>query len=235
MLIRRFAVGAAAIVAVVLVSPVSARAAPDGPSAVLVGFSPATPATATNMTLRVTYRHPDDPEAKPPVVTHARFELPDGSRFDNNAVPVCTANDLQLRLLGRGACPADSEVAKGQLEAATGLRAPLDRLGVDVVGYNSGDGVLMVGFLPNTNVAAAFDRTRTDGNVLQAYPPPLVPGGPPDLRLALRELALDFPAKTGFVITPPLCPDSRTWEHHAVSSFADGTTDTVTGVIPCLR
>lgn len=234
MRIRRLTVGAAAIVAGVLISPVSSQAAPDGPSEVNLGFGPATPATATTLTMRVTYRHPDDPDAKPPVLTHARFDLPEGSRFDNDAVPVCTANDVQLRVLGRGACPAESVVANGWLVGMTGFPAPLDRLSGDFVGYNTGDGVLMVAFLPNTNVVAAFDRTKTKGNVIQAYPP-FVPGGPPDLRLAVRELAVEFPAKTGFVTTPPVCPGNGRWEHHAVLSFEDGTTQTVADVIPCLR
>lgn len=234
MRIRGIFVSAAVIVAGLLVSPVSSRAAPDGPSEVLLGFSPATPATATTLTMRATYRHPDDPDAKPPVLTHARFDLPAGSRFDNDAVPVCTANDLQLRLLGRGACPAESEVARGRLEGMTGLPAPLDRLSGDFVGYNTGDGVLMVAFLPNTNVVAAFDRTKTNGSVLQAYPP-LLPGGPPDMRLAVREIAVEFPAKTAFVTTPPVCPGNHRWRHHAVLSFEDGTTQTVAGVVPCLR
>jgi hypothetical protein len=206
----------------------------SGPSEVILGFALASPAVATNLAVDVTYRSPADPEAKPPAATLARLELPVGTRFNNDSVPVCTASDVQLRLLGRAACPAGSKVGGGQLVGMTGLPVPDDRLVADVVGYNTGDGVAMVAFVPNTSVVVAIDRASTQGNVFTARPP-LIPGGPPDLYTAIRTINLVFPAGTGFVTTPDRCSADRRWDYSATLGFADGTTQTATGVIPCTR
>ncbi|MGH9186334.1 MAG: hypothetical protein ACRD0U_11050, partial [Acidimicrobiales bacterium] len=81
-------------------------------------------------------------------------------------------------------------------------------------------------------IVIATDRVSTNGNVLDAHPPP-VPGGPPDFRTAVGEIEITYPASTGFVTTPPTGPKRGEWDYAATIGLADGTTQFAVGAIAC--
>lgn len=228
----RLALVTTALLAGFLAESTSAQAAGSGPTEAVFGFAPATPAVATTLNVSIAFHSPAGPEAKPPASTLDRLELPLGSRFNNDAVPVCAATDIQIELLGRAACPAGSKVAEGWATVRTGLPGSADRLAADLVGYNTANGAAMVAFVPNSPIVFAVDRATTNGNVYVAHPP-LIPGGPPDLHTVVNSINLVFPANTGFVTTPDSCPGDRTWRYRAEFEFADGTTQDADGAIPC--
>ena len=207
-------------------------AATTGPSEVVLGFSPATPGTVTTFTLRAVYRSPSGPDAKPPALTGLRVQAPAGTHFDLDGIPVCSATDTELRLQGAAACPSDSEVARGSLTAVTGLGAPVDPVPASLVVFNTGDGVVTTVSPLGLPVVFATDRVTISGDRLEAHPPP-VPGGPPDMRTAVRTIEFTFPAAIGFVTTPPTCPDTGRWRYTATIDFADGSQQTATGSIRC--
>lgn len=208
-------------------------AAHNGPSEVAVALSPATPSTITSMAVRIIYRSPEDPDGKPSALDGLRFTAPKGTRFDTTAVPVCTADDVQLRLLGAAACPDGSQIGQGTLIAITGLGAPLDPVTSNLLAFNGAEGPISLVMQPDTGLVLAIDRLTIEGNSLVAHPP-AVPGGPPDFRTAARELNVTYDA-TGFVTTPAKCPAKRQWTYSATIDFADGTTQVAHGTTPCQR
>lgn len=214
---------------------VAAQSAPDdapGPSEVVLAFSPAVPGTPTTFSLRAVYRSPSGPDAKPPALTSLRVQAPIGTRFDLAGTPACTATDVELRLLGPAACPAGSQVATGSLTAVTGIGSPIDPVPAALAVYNTGVGVVSTVSPLGLPVVVAIDRVTIGDDQLEAHPPP-VPGGPPDFRTAVRTIEFTFPAATGFVTTPPTCPDDGRWEYGTTIEFADGTAQTAVGSIQC--
>ena len=92
---------------------------------------------ASALRVHVQFRHPDDPDAKPPGLDAAVLGLPRGMRVDDEAVPQCDATDDDFQLQGRNACPADTQVGQGVLTVMMGL--PADPETLDIVAFN-GDG-----------------------------------------------------------------------------------------------
>ena len=200
-------------------------------------LSTKTPGTVTGLKFHVLYKHPDDPEAKPPPVTGAIFELPPGLRIDDDAIPQCTASDEEFRAQGRDACPAETQVGEGKLTAMTGVPGA-DPVTADVTAFN-GDGELVeVVFVEGTNTVAGMDRLTIEEGRLVAHPP-ATPGGPPDGRTAVREIRLELPPRTGaggrhYVTAPPDCP-TGSWISRAHYEFEDGGKTVVTSEAPCTR
>ena len=195
------------------------------------------PDAVTGLSFRVGYRNPSDPNAKPPPITAATFELPKGTHIDGGAVPACKASDEDFRARGRDACPASSRVGGGTLTAITGFGAPVDPVETDVTVFNGGDELVEVVFAKGTNTVLGLDRLKVQGSTLVAHPP-ATPGGPPDGRTAIRTIALDLPARRGssgrpFVTAPDTCPGDRRWRSKARFAFADGGTTTLTSETPC--
>ncbi len=191
----------------------------------------------TGLTFHVLYKNPDDPDAKPPAVTAAIFELPAGTRIDDSAVPQCTATDEEFRLSGRGACPPESQVGGGTLTAMTGVPGA-DPVTADIVAYNGPRQLIEVVFFQGTNSVAGMDRLTIEGDRLVAHPP-ATPGGPPDGRTAVREVRLELPVRTGaegrpYVSAPPDCL-TGTWTSQASYEFEDGGTTSITSESPCRR
>ena len=198
------------------------------------------PDTPAGLRFRVLYKHPDDPEPKPPPLTAATFELPAGTRIDGRAVPHCDATDEQFRARGRDACPPTSRVGDGTLTAVTGLGSPLDPVGTDVTVFNGGDELIELVTFRGTNAMAGIDRLTIRGNTLTAHPP-AIPGGPPDGRTSVREIRLAIPARTSgagaarraFVTAPPSCPSSGLWRSRGAFRFTDGGAATILATTPC--
>jgi hypothetical protein len=228
---------AAAIASLVLLGAVAgALAGQTDKGRFHLGVAAKQPDSATALRFRILYGDPENREAKPTPVSGASFTLPPGLRIDTDAVPQCTATDEEIRLLGRDACPADSQVGDGRLIARTGFPGAADRLVADAVVFN-GDGELIEMVFPqDTNVAAGFDRITVEGNVLTAHPPE-TPGGPPDGRTAVQKIFLQLPERLGeggtpYVTTPPVCRRGR-WKASAHYEFADGTETTVPSRTRC--
>lgn len=193
------------------------------------------PGVSTGLKFHVLYKHPDDPEAKPPPVTGAIFELPAGMRIDDDALPQCTATDEEFRARGRDACPPGTQVGDGTLTAMTGFPGA-DPVTTDVVAYNGDGEVVEVVFFEGTNTVAGMDRLTIEDGRLVAHPP-ATPGGPPDGRTAVREIRLTLPARTGasgrpYVTAPRRCAAGK-WTSRAHYEFADGGKTVVTSESPC--
>ena len=205
-----------------------------------VGLGTRTPGAPTSLRFHVLYKHPDDPDRKPPPLTAARFELPAGVRIDGGAVPRCDASDEQFRAEGRDACPPGSAVGAGTLTAMTGFGPPADPVKTDVTVFNGGDELIELVTFDGTNTMAGIDRLKIRGSTLTANPP-AIPGGPPDGRTSVREIRLAIPARSSgrgasrrvFVTSPPGCPSSGLWRSRGAFRFTDGGSATVFATTPC--
>jgi hypothetical protein len=205
---RRAAAAVAALAALMTAAPADASA---GERATLaMPFTETVAGRSTGLEIAVRYMAPDDPDAKPPAITRAEFELPAGTALDLGAVPACTATDHELQLRGRDACPVGSRVGTGELVAITGFGAPIDPVHADVTIFNGRGELIELVTFAGTNVYAGSDRLTVEGTTLRANPP-VVPGGPPDGRTAVREIRVSIPARTGaagrpYLTTPSACP-----------------------------
>src|SRR2546423_3055541 len=70
-------------------------------------FTTSQPGAATGMTSHIVF---PDYNGKPKSIARLTVELPEGTHFDEPAVPECTASDAELLSLGLSACPRDSEI-----------------------------------------------------------------------------------------------------------------------------
>src|SRR6266550_1855048 len=77
-------------------------------------FTTSVPGASTGTDTQILYKNPSDPNAKPIPVRREVFTLPEGTTYDESAVPDCTASDAELILLGKSACPPDSWMGGGQ-------------------------------------------------------------------------------------------------------------------------
>lgn len=194
------------------------------------------PDKPTGLALRVRFKHPEDPDRKPPPLTGGVIELPRGMLIDDNAVAQCGASDEDFQLRGRAACPPGAQVGGGELDVMLGL--PGDPQTLDVVAYN-GDGQLIeVVFFAGTNIVAGIDRVEVQEGRLVPHPP-VPPGGPPDGKTALRELRLQLERLVGdagraYIRTPTQCRSGR-WVSRATFEFADGGKTTVPSRTACKR
>ena len=182
------------VAGIALALAVAASAAEsDSRSELRARFSTSAPSAATGLSLRVFYKHPSDPAAKPPPLLSARFELPQGTRIDTGAVPACHATDEELRALGREACPAQSRVGDGTFTAVTGFGPPTDPVVADVTLYNGGDEIIELVTFKDSEAVAGYDRLKIRGHSLVVEKAPATPGGPPEGRTVPREIAVSFP------------------------------------------
>jgi hypothetical protein len=187
----------------------------------------------SSLSLHVQFRHPEDPDAKPPALDSAVLGLPRGMVVDDEAVPQCDATDDDFQLQGRNACPPETEVGQGAVTVMMGL--PADPQTLDIVAFNGDGEVIEVVFFPG-GVVAGIDRVAIEDGRLVPHPP-APPGGPPDGRTAIRELKLAIPRLIGptgdpYVTTPPKCRRG-TWTSHARFGFADGGETAVASRTPC--
>ncbi len=188
-------------------------------------LSAKSPGTPTGMSIDALFKHPEDPDAKPPALDTAELKLPRGMQIDDDAVPQCDATDDDFQLQGREACPADTQVGRGAVTVMLGV-APADPQTLDIVAFNGDGEIVEVVFFSGTNVVAGIDRVTIEDDRLVAHPPS-PPGGPPDGRTAIRELQLEVPLRIGpggdsYITTPSRCPRRLAWRSRGHFGFADG-------------
>ena len=228
---RRLWQGTAAAVLLAGTMAATAGAAGENRAELQVDLSTHTAGAPTGIHLHVLYKHPDDPNRKPPALTSAVFELPAGTRIDGGAVPRCDASDDDLQSRGRDACPVSSKVGQGTFTAMTGFPGA-DPVDTDTTIYNGGGELIELVTFKDSNVTAGFDRLTIKGNALTAHPP-ATPGGPPDGRTVPRDITASISGHGGFITAPAECPAGGLWTSRGLFGFADGGQATVSATTPC--
>ena len=233
---RKVQITAAAVAATTAMLAPPAGGAPgrDARSELDGSLGARSPATPTGASFHVLYKHPADPQRKPPPLTAALFELPRGTRIDGGAAPSCEASDADFRALGRDACPSGSKVGTGSLVAITGFGPPADPVRGDITVFNGGNELIELVTAKDGEAVLGLDRLGIEGNALRAHPPS-TPGGPPEGRSSIREIRVRIPARGRLLVTPPSCPRGGAWSSRGSFGFLDGGRSTVTTTTPCSR
>src|SRR5687768_3766191 len=76
-------------------------------------FTTDRPGRSTGIDTQILYKHPDDPNRKPPAVRQEIFTFPIGTTFDETVVPNCTVSDEEMRLMPDSACPQETWLGSG--------------------------------------------------------------------------------------------------------------------------
>ncbi|HEX8074636.1 MAG TPA: hypothetical protein VF545_06605 [Thermoleophilaceae bacterium] len=242
---RRTAIGAAAIGMGASLAAGAAGAAAADPAKIDYRdtFTTQQPGSSSARLFDVAFADPDDPNAKPPVVSHVHAVLPEGARYDTTAVPRCTASDAEMMLQGTDACPAETRVGTVDFLVDSGAPPPTpdsERFTpVDITLFNAKDHAILLS-RDSASGAYVVVRAPIDGGTLDIDVPPL-PGTPPYGGADKREHAIVL-ARTGtqngrrlsYITTPPTCPASGKWEFHIDYTFRDGRKQTVRDQTPCL-
>jgi len=212
---------------------------PAGPARIVYhdSFTTTRRGRSTGRVYSVVLSDPDDPNGKPPAVSHIHTELPPGARYDTGAVPACTASDAELMLVGASACPARSRVGKNDYVVDTGAPGSNRYSHADMTYLNEHGGIIILARERATGarlvVHAKVHGRNADIDV------PMLPGTPPDGGVAKSEHAAVFestgPGGRGFVTTPSSCPASGVWRFRFVYTFRDGRKQAVTSDQKCTR
>jgi hypothetical protein len=194
-------------------------------------FAEAKPGVPTRWSLHLLYKAPGDPDAKPYAIRELTLRPPAGTRFNLASHPACAASNEQIQLLGDAACPAESRVGSGRLTVMTGFGAPLDPYPTDVSLWSTREGLIEVVKDPTLGTVLAIERLRVVDSALTAQPV-VVPGGPPDFKIAAREIDWDV-TSASWLTTPASCPAGGQWTSSGTFRFDDGATVTESSSTPC--
>ncbi len=201
-------------------------------------FTTPVPGASTGIDTQILYKHPDDPNAKPIPLRQEIFTFPVGTRFDESAAPDCTVSDLELRLQGESACPAETWIGGGHGNTSmTGFPgAGETALITNAFDYGGGRFRVLGGAEQFPLRFVAHGRRVGRTNTVEI---PQTPGGPPDGESALRRVHNVFPARSlgrrAHIRTPSKCPSSGVWTFKARMTFADGVVERAVHRMPCRR
>jgi hypothetical protein len=197
-------------------------------------FTTRTPGAPTGRLYTVDFFAATDANAKPPPLEHVHLVLPEGARFNTEAIPQCTATDVQLIAQGPEACPRGSRLGTGVLTIDTGFPEPNRFSPVDLTGLNARNTLIIFSQDRETG-ARVIVRAPVGERTLDIDVPPL-PGAPPEGGADRRE-EITFEPVTGpggaYVTTPPTCPADGAWVLRTTYTFRGGEQQTAESRSPC--
>lgn len=191
------------------------------------------PEAATGLEQVIDYVNQGDPEAKPAAVEQVYVRLPRGSRIDPTVPARCEASDPALMLGGGSACPPESRVGDGELEADTGApgeAGSFPRSAELAVGFFNGtEDLIFVGESTNTLVPVRVVAHFAVGKRSFTSTVPPLPGlPPPDPYIAIDRAASSLDrvsapdGATGYITTPARCRKGQRWRFLARLTYRDG-------------
>src|SRR4051794_29696541 len=172
-----------------------------------------------------------DASAKPPAVQHVHLQLPKGAHFDTAAVPRCSASDAELMAQGPSACDPRSQVGSEVYSFDTGVDGPNRLVTSDIAFLNNKDELIILSTERQSGSRVAVGGKITRDTFDFALPP--LPGTPPEGGADKREDGT-YPV-TGWLTTPPTCPQSGKWTFRVDYTFRNGEKVTKTSDAPCSR
>jgi hypothetical protein len=202
-------------------------------------FTTDRPGASTGLDTTILYKHPSDPNAKPPAVRQEVFTFPVGTRFDDSVVPVCSASDEELRTSDGAACPKETWVGSGHKNTSMTGFPGAGETPIVVNAFNYGDGEFRVVGGPEQfpAIRSVVHGQRTGRTSTVNVPPS--PGGPPDGETALRRIRNIFPARSAgrraYIRTPRKCPSTGFWIFKARLTFSDGGVERNVHRMKCRR
>lgn len=195
---------------------------------------PGSPA-GTSMWMR--FRDPANADGKPYSVDQVVIKVPRGMRFDNAALPQCTASDVELMARGEAACPAGSNVQRGELVLDTGSPLIVPRLmRFSTATFNADGGLVSIGESEDFRFRGVV-RSRISGRTVTVDYADAPGFGGPDSQSAMKTMFTSGPplvrAGRAFMRTPPRCLRSRRWTTRYTFIYQDGVRQTELVRAPC--
>ena len=192
---------------------------------------------ATGLVFAADFQNPADPSGKPYSLAEWITQLPAGSRWDDTAVPQCTATDPELYLEGASACPAASRIGGGTLVTDLGSPAGLQRYGYNTVTEFNADGEVIALAETQDPPTRAVGRTQVSGTTFTSPIPPFPGFPPPDPYSAFKSLHLSGSAIVNhgkaLLRTPGTCPARGYWTIELTFIYRDGVSQRVRSSSPC--
>jgi hypothetical protein len=246
--VRRLAAGPAALaIGALTAAPAAATTAQDA-------YTTGVPATSTGVHVQIDYESRDG-AGNPRALRKHTFAFPPGTVFDSGGAEVCTASAAEIESRGLAACPSDSRVGGGTLDAqmtrppgsmAGALRARLEIFNAshpkDAPQVPT---ALIVVVMIGDQVQTAFVAPVKD-NVVTEEPPTLcsTPGEQPpcpngEITVKSVDYRVDEHTRTRdgvqrrLITTPPTCPAAGRWSFEHLMEYRDGATATAASAIPC--
>lgn len=179
--------------------------------------------------------------SKPKPQARVEFQLPAGARIHEEAMPVCRATADELFARGAGACPPETELARGAGTALTGLGPPVDPLSGDIRVFHGPGEFMPVSTAPGSDRVLVVAHLRiVEGHRLvdtvAGDSPPTAPGGPPDGRTTPKDIDVATTARaaaSGLIVTPPGCPGTGAWTSRLIVTNEDGSVESAAATTPC--
>jgi hypothetical protein len=177
-----------------------------------------------------------DPNAKPPALQYVHLQLPEGARFDTDAVPHCGATDAELMARGPEACAPGSQVGTEVFSFDTGVEG--HRLVTNDIAFLNDPGELIILTRERESGTRVVVRGKIGPETFDFELAPL-PGTPPEGGADKREDASYGPTigpeGRAWLTTPPTCPASGKWTFRTDFTFRNGEKVTKTSDSPCDR
>lgn len=199
-------------------------------------FTTAHPGTSAGAELSISY--PDELDGLPKPLRTGAIAFPNGTRFDEGAVPVCRASNDELTLLGTAACDPATRLGGGHLTAATACPPPLDLFTAQIHAFHGPGQVIYAYTVPGTAAPVLFvARDVIEGTTLRSERPLQPPSGcngpvrPKEGQLTLMRTM----QSRSFITTPSRCPARRRWRSELHLVYDDGSVRTATSEMPCIH
>jgi hypothetical protein len=204
-------------------------------------FTSATPGASTGYRLAIDYFKPGDPQGKAPAVQRVVQQLHAGSRLDTSVPPRCGASDAELASQGAAACPTNTRVGQGEIDAdiGQGLGRIPRVIKTTVTVFNANRELIL--YAESTNAGdpplRVPTRTAVGDRTFTSQAPPIPAADPSDPYLAIKRVRLSISAVTragrAFIKTPPSCAAGGAWTNTGTFTYRDGQTQTVSSRSPC--
>ncbi len=165
----------------VAAAPAGAQTAPR--QTATVQFSEERPGTSSGLRIRIDYRNPGDPAAKPFAVQRVVTALAAGATIDTGVPARCGLSDADLMSNGSSGCPAASIVGSGVATFSSADASPSSTMDVTLI--NNANELIFLATPQGSAGGRIVIRSPVRGATITTEVPRL-PGGPPDGITAIR-------------------------------------------------
>jgi hypothetical protein len=217
--------------AVAVVAAIGAHASPQFASTFELTYLPSRPAASGGIDTLMRWSDPGEPGGKPKRLTRIQFHFHPGTKIDTRALKQCRASDVDVRILGKRACPKSSRLGFATSVVTTGVTPP-DQ--TNITFFNAPKQIIVLVRVEDRTLAVYRDDVK--GRVVTVNL-----GLPSGLSLLELRAKINPHAKgrgkkrRRYFRTPPVCPPSGEWTTTVVFTYIDGSSNSLADGSPCQK
>ena len=215
--------------AILAIAAASATASPLFTSSFDVNYNPNRAGALGVPDLHMTWSDPGELGGRPKQIKTIRIGFAKGSKIDTKALTECKATDLQVRALGRNACPRSSRLGFAH-STVTGNTIPPSN--TNVTFFNAPKQIIVLVELNGSKLANY--RDDIEGSVVTVHL--ALPSGLSLLRLDAfikQHTRGHGKRRRVYFRNPKTCPPSGTWTSTVTFTYLDGSSDQHADTAPC--